>query len=368
MAVPDTIVLNGGGRSMLEEAPISPMSPPSAKRAAKAGTGEEEDVHVTQRHGNNNKITNKGLTATEKQRIKKAISKDPVKLALIKTIITEASTRLLNMQSALLAGQKLPRGRFSTVLRELENEYKLEYRTLDVWQATIKKRYIRKTPIDRRSLPREQRQSDSSLHPGATTKGSTTYTSFDTRIEQLISYKAQHNHMKVTKEENKSLFYWCQHIRRARRGNSTKKNGTGLKISIERIAILDNIGFYWGNMDADDIHDTMVRISAKNNNKDAFQTRIEELRQYKSKHGHINVRWVENKLLANFCSSVRHARENPTGCKAKSTKLTTSRIAALDELGFDWTRKRDWSRRKVVIASELATTVHVVDRNSYKAA
>ena len=49
-------------------------------------------------------------------------------------------------------------------------------------------------------------------------------------------------------------------------------------------------------MDADDIHDTMVRISQKNNNKDAFQTRIEELRQYKCIHGHTNVRWVENNL------------------------------------------------------------------------
>ena len=39
--------------------------------------------------------------------------------------------------------------------------------------------------------------------------------------------------------------------------------------------------------------------------------------------------------------------------KAKgSTKLSTSRIAALDEVGFNWTRKRDWSRRKVVIALE----------------
>jgi len=62
---------------------------------------------------------------------------------------------------------------------------------------------------------------------------------------------------------------------------------------------------------------------------------------------------VENNLLANFCSSVRHVRDSPTGCKAKgSTKLTPSRIAALDELGFDWTRKLDQSRRKVVIALE----------------
>lgn len=101
------------------------------------------------------------------------------------------------MHVALLGGQKLPRGRFSTVLRELENEYKLEYRTLDVWQDTIKKRVKRKTLIDRRSLPREQRQPDISgsnnrLHEAAaaaaatTTTGSTTYTSFDTCIEQSI--------------------------------------------------------------------------------------------------------------------------------------------------------------------------------------
>ena len=61
---------------------------------------------------------------------------------------------------------------------------------------------------------------------------------------------------------------------------------------------------------------------------------------------HNDGHWILN-LDVGGCSSVRHVRDNPTGCKAKgSMKLTPSRIAALDELGFDW------SRRKVVIALE----------------
>lgn len=94
------------------------------------------------------------------------------------------------MQSAL-SGGKLPRGGFSTVLHELENEYKLENCTLDVWQDTIKNVLnVKLQLIDVCSLPRESRQpdsSDSNITPqGATaTTGGTIYIYFHTRIEQL---------------------------------------------------------------------------------------------------------------------------------------------------------------------------------------
>ena len=105
---------------MLEEAPI--MSPPATKRVsttrkANARTGEEEDIRQC---NGNNKISNKGLIATEK--------KDPVKLALIQTIITEAS-RLLNMQSALLNCCSR-RWTMTTILHGLSP---LEERHFDYW-------------------------------------------------------------------------------------------------------------------------------------------------------------------------------------------------------------------------------------------
>ena len=65
-----------------------------------------------------------------------------------------------------------------------------------------------------------------------------------------------------------------------------------------------------------------------------FEERIEDLRSYKEKHGHLNVRINEDKSLAGFCSGMRYARRNPGNFRIM--KLNEERIASLDALGFDW--------------------------------
>jgi hypothetical protein len=72
----------------------------------------------------------------------------------------------------------------------------------------------------------------------------------------------------------------------------------------------------------------------------SFFSRVDKLEAYKEKHGHLNVRSIEDLSLYNFCWDVRTARRDITSGKGShrklSYKLTDDRIAALDAIGFDW--------------------------------
>ena len=87
-----------------------------------------------------------------------------------------------------------------------------------------------------------------------------------------------------------------------------------------------------------------VAVAPVNNRKKprgqykTFEERVADLRTYKAKHGHTNVKHTEDKRLAQFCSATRHARKNLHKFKQGKgrAKLDEERIAALDAIGFDW--------------------------------
>jgi hypothetical protein len=64
-----------------------------------------------------------------------------------------------------------------------------------------------------------------------------------------------------------------------------------------------------------------------------FQVRVEALRAYQARNGHLNVRRGEDMHLFNFCQNVRCARKRPG---KSSMKITADCIASLDAIGFDW--------------------------------
>jgi hypothetical protein len=66
-----------------------------------------------------------------------------------------------------------------------------------------------------------------------------------------------------------------------------------------------------------------------------FDDRMEDLKLFKEKHGHVNVSIPEDNSLAQFCVQVRHAHNNPG--KSKRKKLTIENISRLNALGFNWT-------------------------------
>ena len=79
-----------------------------------------------------------------------------------------------------------------------------------------------------------------------------------------------------------------------------------MQLGEERVASLDALGFDW----------TLISTHAKYNTK-SFEERIEDLRSYREKHGHLNVRTSENKSLAAFCSNMRYARQKPEKSRVK---------------------------------------------------
>jgi hypothetical protein len=136
---------------------------------------------------------------------------------------------------------------------------------------------------------------------------------FQDRVDALIEYKEKNGHIRVKERDDKSLFNWCTNIRSARKGK------LGLTLTADRIAALDAIGFDWNPI--------------CNCQKISFIDRVEALRQYKEKRGHLNISREIDKSLEVWCSNIRSARYKPGKGKMK---LTTDGIAALDAIGFDW--------------------------------
>ena len=148
-------------------------------------------------------------------------------------------------------------------------------------------------------------------------KKATHIKTFEDRFEELKAYKAKHGHINLTSEmkEEECLHSFCRGVRCARVAPTKGK----LKLTAEKIASLDSIGFSW------------VR-----HNK-TFEDRFEELKAYKAMHGHINLTLkMEEEGLYSFCRDVRRARVAP---EKGRFNLTTERIALLDSIGFNWVRE-----------------------------
>ena len=135
--------------------------------------------------------------------------------------------------------------------------------------------------------------------------------SFIDRVKNLKAYNEKNGHLGVREKDDKSLHTWCRHVRSARKGTGE------MKLTTDGIAALDAIGFDW--------NPRQKQIS--------FIDRVEALREYKEKNGHISVREKDDRSLYKWCSDFRSARRNPETCKRK---VTADRIAALDAIGFDW--------------------------------
>ena len=166
-------------------------------------------------------------------------------------------------------------------------------------------------------LRREQQQRQDKVEEEEVPKKKRILKSFEQRIQDIRAYKEEHGHVNVKGSEDKSLNKFCHHMRYAR-NNPGKSDRI---INEKRIASLDALGFDWS-----------VRTTEQPAKK-SFEQRIEDLRAYKEKHGHINVKQREDRSLYKFCGHMKHDRNNPE----KSTyAINNDRIASLDALGFDW--------------------------------
>lgn len=84
----------------------------------------------------------------------------------------------------------------------------------------------------------------------------------------MKAYREKHGHLNVSKEEDSSLFYFCNNVRHGRRNP-----GKGMAITEERIATLDELGFLWG------------KRGIKQNATISFAKKIEKLKDTKRSMG-----------------------------------------------------------------------------------
>lgn len=151
---------------------------------------------------------------------------------------------------------------------------------------------------------------------------------FNVRIEQLKKFKEEHGHLRVTPKLDKNLATFCTNMRSARRKPA---GAPGMTVSEERLKALDELGFEWSPPRA--TGDTV-----------SFSERLEQLRLFKEKQGHLRVTQKFDKNLATFCTNMRSARRKSTGKGPGGLSVTEERIKALDDLGFDWEPSFDDSK------------------------
>ena len=168
--------------------------------------------------------------------------------------------------------------------------------------------------------------------------------SFEQRIDDLKAYEKKHGHVNVKKSDDKSLYQFCLNMRQARK-NPEKSTMT---LTDNRIASLDALGFDWS---------VRPREQAA---KKSFEQRLEDLRAYKEKHGHVNVKQSDDSSLYvyDFCKNMRHARKNP---EKSTVALTDDRIASLNVLGFEWNPDSDRNS-----TNELAFKQRIEDLKAYE--
>ena len=120
----------------------------------------------------------------------------------------------------------------------------------------------------------------------------------------------------VSINEDRSLAQFCAKARHARKNPS---KGRAKQLTDENIARLDALGFNWTSKE-------YVRRS--------FDERIEDLKEYKRTHGHLNVKIHEDNSLSKFCTDVRYSLKQFE--KDGTRKLTEERMKKLNDIGFKW--------------------------------
>ena len=139
---------------------------------------------------------------------------------------------------------------------------------------------------------------------------------WDKRFAELLVYKERFGHTRVPAKwsENKPLGHWRHNQRLFRRQG---------KLSKERIARLDEIGFEWEEPD---------RFGASREEKweNLWEGMFAQLKEFKERFGHCDVvtGWAENPMLAKWVMRQRGLHN--------SEELQPERQERLEQLGFRW--------------------------------
>jgi superfamily II DNA or RNA helicase len=150
---------------------------------------------------------------------------------------------------------------------------------------------------------------------------------WEDRLAEVAAFKAKHGHceMPMNMPDNPKLGRFVNNMR-------TQRNSG--RLSADRIAKLDALGFAWGSSSREEVAGAGINR--------AWKKRFDELLQYRNAHGNCDVpnEWCENPQLGHW---VNHQRGF-----YKRGKLHPERQRRLDEIGFDWhsdSRLEEWATR-----------------------
>ena len=145
---------------------------------------------------------------------------------------------------------------------------------------------------------------------------------FKSNVEELKKHIETHGHMNVHVKENRALNTWMSRIR-----TSYKQIEEGrpphLNLTLDHIEILRQIGFDFESR-------TLL-----------FEDRVEALRRYQAKHGHMNPTKREDKALFIFISNVKQTvKMMKEGHPKPLLKLPPHRMKMLEQIGFDFFKRK----------------------------
>mmetsp|Transcript_2659 Transcript_2659/g.3932 ORF Transcript_2659/g.3932 Transcript_2659/m.3932 type:complete len:367 (+) Transcript_2659:92-1192(+) len=137
------------------------------------------------------------------------------------------------------------------------------------------------------------------------------------RFDELIEFRKQHKNCLVphTYPANPELARW---VKRQRYQYTLFNQNKKASINIDRIKILDDVGFVWDSHEA------------------TWQERLAALREFKHEHGHCEVpsKYQPNPQLATWVKCQR--RQYKLFLEGQPSNITSERIAELESFGFKW--------------------------------
>ena len=147
---------------------------------------------------------------------------------------------------------------------------------------------------------------------------------FEKHFNELKAFKEKHGHcdVKIKSGDDEALGRWCWQLRQSLKKNMNDEAPNNVfLLSEDKIKRLDGIGFDW-----------------KFDSYFLFERRLMELKAFKAKYGHCNVKTKsgEDKDLGRWCSRVRQSLKRVKNNKVPIVaRLTKENIRRLESIGFD---------------------------------
>lgn len=171
---------------------------------------------------------------------------------------------------------------------------------------------------------------------------------YEERIAEIKEYAEKHGHANIppTYKENPGLGMWVANLRSSyKRFQKNKQNYKGLQFTEERLQQLRDVGF-----------DFDLKCGK------TFEDRLEELKEYKAKHGdvHVSQKYKGNPSLGSWCANMRTAYRRKKEGKPTLFKMTDERIKILEDMGFEFSvRPTNQSKSTTVDKADIDAAIDV---------